>query len=235
MTENLTMGPKDRSRCVVLVPTARYIEPECERSLRELETRGYVVRRVPGFSAIDLARCVLATEALQEGFEELMWIDADVGFDADAVDRLRTHHCPFVCGVYAKRGRRELACSFLPGTKAVEFGSQAPLIEIQYCGFGFVLTHRTVFETIADRLELPICNKSFGKPLVPYFHPLISRQGEEHWYLGEDYSFCERARQCGIPLIADLSIRLWHVGHYGYSWEDAGSDKERYAQYSYRI
>ena len=33
-------------------------------------------------------------------------------------------------------------------------------------------------------------------------------------------------------VMADLSIRL---GHYSYSWEDAGSDKDRYALYSYRI
>ena len=227
--------PAVNSRCIVLVPTARYIEPECERGLRELEKRGYVVRRVLGFSAIDLARCVLATEALAEGFDELMWIDADVGFEADSVDRLRSHHQPIVCGIYAKRGRREFACSFFPGTRVVEFGPDVPLLEIQHSGFGFVLTHRSLFETVARRLELPVCNRAFGKPLVPYFLPMISSQGDDHFYLGEDYAFCERARRCGIPLMADLSIRLWHVGHYGYSWEDAGSDKERYAQYSYRI
>ena len=43
-----------------------------------------------------------------------------------------------------------------------------------------------------------------------------------YWYLGEDYSFCERARQCGYKIMADTSIRLWHIGEYAYGWEDAG-------------
>ena len=56
---------------------------------------------------------------------------------------------------------------------------------------------------------------------------------EGSWYLAEDYAFCARARQCGIAIMADTSIRLWHVGTYRYGWEDAGSDKERFATYNY--
>ena len=39
----------------------------------------------------------LATEALADGFEELMWIDADIAFDPRSVDRLRSHNLPIVC------------------------------------------------------------------------------------------------------------------------------------------
>ena len=66
------------SKCVVLVPTFSHIEPACERALRELENRGYVVRRQYGFSQIDYGRNVMASAALRDGFEQLMWIDADV-------------------------------------------------------------------------------------------------------------------------------------------------------------
>jgi hypothetical protein len=59
------------SPCVVLVPFAHAIVPECEQALRALERRGYPVWRVPGFSALDLGRCVLARDALAAGFEEL--------------------------------------------------------------------------------------------------------------------------------------------------------------------
>lgn len=55
------------SQCVVLVPTFSHIEPACERALRELENRGYVVRRQFGFSQIDYGRNVMATTALNEG------------------------------------------------------------------------------------------------------------------------------------------------------------------------
>ncbi len=56
----------------------------CEEGLRALEARGYVVRRVRGYAAIDQARSQLASDALAEGFEEILWIDADMGFKASA-------------------------------------------------------------------------------------------------------------------------------------------------------
>src|SRR5437588_3379557 len=103
-------GPDVSSSCVVLVPVGGTIDPGCEQALQGLEQRGYPVRRVSGFSAIDLGRCVLASQALRDGFEELMWIDADVTFNPEDVDRLRSHQRPLVCGLYAKKSRREFAC-----------------------------------------------------------------------------------------------------------------------------
>ena len=35
--------------------------------------------------------------------------------------------------------------------------------------------------------------------------------------------------------MADTRIRLWHVGSYPFSWEDAGSPKERYTHYTFRL
>ena len=66
--------------CVVLVPIGSHVEPECERSLVRLEARGYSVRRVSGYAAIDQGRSQMATDALADGFEEIMWVDSDVGF-----------------------------------------------------------------------------------------------------------------------------------------------------------
>ena len=134
-----------------------------------------------------------------------------------------------MCGLYAKKSRREFACTFLPGTKQVLFGPTGGLVEILYCGFGFVLTRRPVYERMQKQLGLPVCNQRFGSLLVPYFAPMAIPDGAGSWYLGEDYAFCERARQCGFRIMADLTIRLWHVGSYRFSWEDAGNDKERFA------
>src|SRR5713226_7027001 len=77
------------TKCVILVPANYGIEPECERGLVQLERRGYPVWRVPGFAAIDQCRNQVATDALARGFEELFWIDADIAFDPEAVDRVR--------------------------------------------------------------------------------------------------------------------------------------------------
>jgi len=223
------------ARCVILVPANGPIEPGCEDALRELEKRGYPVRRVRGYSQVDVARNQMAADAVADGFDELMWVDSDVVFNPDDVDRLRGHTEPFVCGLYAKKGRREFACAFLPGTETLKFGRDGALHEILYAGFGFVLTRREVFERTHTELELPVCNARFGRGLVPWFQPLAVPDAGGHWYLGEDYAFCERARRCGFRVMADTAVRLWHVGSYRYGWEEAGADPARFDDYAYHL
>jgi hypothetical protein len=223
------------SNCAVLVPVASAVDPECEDALRELERRGYPVWRVRGFSAIDAVRNQMANDALAQGFDELMWIDDDIVFDPDDVDEMRRHDLPLVCGIYPKKACRQFACAFLPETRQVLFGTNGDIMEILYCGFGFVLTRRVVYETMQQKLGLSACNQRFQMPLVPYFTPMVAGEGEQAWLLGEDYSFCERARRCGFRVMADTTIRLWRAGRYRYGWEDAGRDVERFTDYSFHV
>lgn len=223
------------ANCVVLVLYTQRVESACETGLQELERRGYPVRRVAGYVNIDIAWSQTASDALRDGFEELMWIDADVGFHAEDVDRLREHGLPFVCGVYVKKGVRALSCHVIPGTKEIVFGEQGGLVELKYAATGFLLTHRKVYEEIQEKLALPTCNEQFGRAMTPYFMPLIGEDRGEPWYLAEDFAFCERARQCGYQIWADTTIRLWHYGAYAYSWEDAGQNSKRYRTYRFAL
>lgn len=226
----------DPKQCVILVPVGHRIEQACEDGLRKLEDRGYVVRRVYGYSAVDVARNQMASDALADGFEELMWIDADIVFDPDDVETLRSHKLPIVAGIYAKKGRREMAHTFLRTTETIVLGEKGGLMEIQFAGFGFTHTHRVLYDRIFEKLKLPICNQRFERTLVPFFAPsAVKDGGVGWWYLAEDYSFCMRSRAVGVPVMADTRVRLWHVGNYFFSWEDAGADKDRYRTYTFRV
>lgn len=223
-------------RCAILVPVSERIEPECERPLAELAKKGYVVRRMSGHSAIDVARSLMASAALEEGFEEIFWIDSDIAFSVESFERVRSHGVPIACGIYPKKGQRELACHLAPGTKELKLGRHGGLVPIRYAATGFLYTHRAVYETIRDRLALPLCNTRFGAGFHPYFLPMILEEpdpvrGTHSWYLGEDFAFCERARQAGFEILADTTVRLTHIGRYGYSWEDAGGERARYADF----
>lgn len=229
------MADVDTKTCVVLVPFSAAIDAHCESGLCELERRGYCVRRVRGYASIDTARSQLATDALDDGFDEIMWIDADVGFEPNDVTKLRYHKLPLVCGIYVKKGQRALSCHLLDGTQAVTFGTKGGLTAIRYAATGFLHTRRELYETIRRDLQLPTCNTQFGRPLVPYFQPMVVEEGGSSWYLGEDFAFCERATRAGFKVMADTTIRLWHYGLYGYSWEDAGQDGTRYETYHYRV
>jgi hypothetical protein len=218
-------------RCVVLVPYGSSIEPACERGLRVLEARGLEVRRYPSTAAIDRTRCDMATAALADGFDELMWIDADIQFDPDDVERLRGHDLPVVAGLYPKKGVQELAVHLEPGTTALEVGEGGGLVDVRYVATGFLLIQRLVFDDVQRHFSLPVCNARFGQASVPYFLPMvIADDGGGYWYLGEDYAFCERARQAGHQIVVDTTIRLGHIGKYTYGWEDAGHAIPRVAR-----
>ena len=225
----------DPARCVVLVPVGGEIEPRCEVGLVQLEQRGYTVRRIRGYSAIDQGRNQLATDAINDGFEETFWIDSDIEFDPDDVEKLRGHNLPVSCGIYPKKGKRALACHVLPGTESITFGVDGGLVEIQYAGAGFLHVRREVYEVLCSQLELPVCNLRWGRQMIPFFQPLVSQTEQGGWYLAEDYAFCERVRRCGFRVFADSSIRLSHIGKYGFSWEEAGMETKRYGNYVYKL
>ena len=222
-----TGDPLDPGRCVILVPYPGHIHPPCESGLRELERRGYTVRREGGIAAIDQARNHMATDVLLDGFEETMWIDSDVEFHPDSVDRLRGHGLPLVCGIYAKKGVRGFATHVLPGTPKIVFGQGGGLVEVLYPATGFLHIRRSVYLKVQQKHRLPLANERFGAPVIPFFQPLVHPIEDGYWYLAEDYAFAQRVRECGYKPAADTTIRLWHLGGYSYGWEDAGLERER--------
>lgn len=224
----------DNSRCVVLVPSGHAIEPHCEFSLRQLEALGFVVRRLYGFSQIDVARNRLASEALADGFDELMWIDSDIAFEPQSVQRLRSHGLPIVCGLYPKKADREWASQLLPGQGPITLGEGGGTIEVLYAATGFLLVRRQVFQEVQRQQQLPSCFWRGKVPTVPYFLPMVVPSGDGHVYLGEDFAFCERVRRSGFPIFADTSIRLQHIGIYGYSWEDTEGGVPRSRSFQWR-
>ena len=68
-----------QAEAVVLVPHLNGIEGECEQGLGQLEAEGVRVVRRGGCSAIDVARNELISDALHDGFQSMLFIDADIG------------------------------------------------------------------------------------------------------------------------------------------------------------
>jgi len=208
--------------CVVLVPVASAIEPETLECLTRLMDRGYRVETLRGCSQVDLARAILATDAVRAGYSETMWIDSDVVFQVEDVERLRMHERPIACGLYPKKGKPEFAAKFLSGTEQAKVGTIGGLMEIEYAGFGFMHVRIDVFKRMESQLKLPRCVGAGDptKEIVPYFLPLVAEKFGKWQYMSEDASFCERARKCGFPTFADTTIKVRHIGRYAYSWDD---------------
>jgi hypothetical protein len=82
----------------------------------------------------------------------------------------------------------------------VELAPGDGLVEVDYLGFGGVMIRRAVFE----RLE---------KPWFPIRFRGVGPDGNDIWS-GEDYGFCDKAREAGFALHVDaaLSFRFGHLG-----------------------
>ncbi len=226
---------KSNRACAILVPANGKISGACEGALRQLESLNYSVYRVPGYSAVDQARNAIAASALANGCEETFWIDSDIGFSVQDVERIRSHDLPISCGIYVKKNNRSLACQLLPNTKEVVFGKNGGLMEILYAATGFLHVRRDVYDTIVKELELPKCGKR-PDSFFPFFLPMVwTDEFGESTYLAEDFAFSHRAKLCGYRIFADTQIRLKHFGEYGFSWEDAGKPMTRYDTYRYKI
>jgi hypothetical protein len=229
--------PSVREKALVLVPYLDRIEPVCERALSQLEVAGVKVVRKGGCSAIDFARNQLASEAVQNGAESLLFIDSDIAFDpADAL-RILARPEPVISGVCAKKNEREIACTFADGTESVVFGIAAPRSYVlNYAGGAFLRIQTAVLRRMITDLRLPLCNTRWGKGVWPFFMPLIvdGNDGRSH-YLGEDWAFCHRLHQIGIKPIADTFFRLYHIGQHGFSWEETGSEVYRYRTFTLHL
>jgi hypothetical protein len=229
--------PRQASKSVVLVPHLNGIEAPCEAGLGDLEKAGVRVIRRQGSSQIDQARSEMVSDALHDGYETILFIDADIGFAATDALRLLSRREPVISGVYAKKGPREVASSFAEDVKQVIFGPTAPgLYPLKFAATGFLRIRSEVLREMVSRLDLPLCNTVWGRGFWPFFLPMVVSQGDGRFhYLGEDWSFSYRLKQIGVTPMADTSFRLWHYGPYGYSWEEAGTEHPRYQSFSLSI
>lgn len=154
-------------------------------------------------SLIYSSRNQLAGLALADDADLIMWFDSDMVFNPDTLIRMLKDiddGADFVTGVYYRRTEPFTPTLFksleIDGNNNAEFENYEDLpdslFEVAGCGFGCVLMKTDLIRQVY---------KKFGR--------LFSPIGE----VGEDLSFCWRARQCGYKLMCDPSMEFGHVAH----------------------
>ena len=170
------------------------ITVQCLTELRQIgETRTDFVIRMP----VDMARNALARRACEEGFDRILWIDSDMKFPADLMERLSDGidaGYDVVTGLYFMRRFPAEPVIYkrldTENYRAETYWDYPPdsLFPVAGCGFGGVMM-RT--EILAD-LEEP--------PFTPFDH------------FGEDLSFCLRMAEKGRKIACDSRVKLGHLG-----------------------
>lgn len=162
-----------------------------------------------GQSDIYVARNVLANWFHAEsGMDSMVFIDSDIGFEREDLQRLLAHPEPIVAGVYP--GRAQISADLcrnadrtipnIDQIRAVE------LFPVRLAPTGFMKIDRIVFDTIVSRGLTP----SYGKGTKHHFFQSAIIDDE---LASEDFAFCELVNAAGFQIFADGRINLNHDGY----------------------
>lgn len=141
------------------------------------------------------SRNKLAKQAIEVGADYVLWLDSDMIFQPDTLEKLMEDDVDIVSGLYFRRVAPFTPVLFkeLTETSWKGYDDYPPsLFEVQGVGFGCVLMKTEVLLDIATK---------YGN----WFTPVNG--------YGEDLSFCLRAKTMGYKMFCDPEVKLGHVGH----------------------
>lgn len=186
----------------VAIPCCESIPVQTVESIVHLKCpKGYKLHfRFLEGSLIYDARNILVEDAIKRESEYIFWIDSDMVFEPDIIEKLMKNEVDFVTGIYYRRKPPFSPVVFdtlkVDENRNISFTEFKTIpnnyFEIGGCGFGAVLMKTCVAKKVVDKYHMA-------------FNPLPNA--------GEDIAFCLRARGCGYCLYADGRVRLGHIAH----------------------
>jgi glycosyltransferase involved in cell wall biosynthesis len=218
-----------RSRSVfICTPIARHPVRQYTESyaktlihLAQLGIRAYV-QRVVGNSNLPRARNELVAAFLASDYDDLLFVDDDMGWHPNAVVRLLASDKDLI----GAAGCKKVICPDTDPAKWCLRGLNGPIvqdemgaIEIEAIGTGFVKISRDVF----DRLRAAHPEwKRRGWPNMPekvraHYYRFFCFDPEDPDEMGEDIGFCREWRRLGGSVWVDPTIKLIHVGEHEYT------------------
>lgn len=171
-------------------------------------------------SLISRARNTLTAKFLhQKESTHLMFIDADIGWEAWHLLSLLNHDKDMIGGLYPMKTMPiKWVVNGFDGAESGENGLQ----EVSKAGTGFLLTKRNVFEKLATHPAVKSYKNDIGldpvydQYLRTYWDTAV-RQGR---YYSEDWTACENWRDIGGRIWVDKRILLRHSGSYVFCMEN---------------
>lgn len=164
---------------------------------------------VSGCSIITMARNMLVDQFLDSECTDLLFIDSDVIARPEDILRLmaQSGDKDITAGSYPRRARDKKFFMDLYFDENNELEFDGAMMRIQRVGTGFMLIRRHVVEDIANRSEKYLGQDGIGQ--VANVFEFTMQDGK---FVGEDYTFCDKARSLGYKVWVDVEISLPHVG-----------------------
>lgn len=179
---------------------------------------------------IHMARNRAVWEAVDAKASHLMFIDSDINFPADGIEKLLETGKDIVGGLYYGRMTPFPVAKIKHPTLENELTTpsrvpdEATLVPVEAIGTGFLLINMDVFKKMEPPFFFHAKPADFGLNPKPFPYDEI----------GEDVAFCLTARKMGMQVWAHTGIRLGHVGNSTKHKEDftrwIREEKKKYKQ-----
>lgn len=172
---------------------------------------GFAIDVIPHDAFIGKARNTIAHRFLQAGFEDLVYVDADIGFHGESLARLCMADADIVMGLYLMKStkRQFPALIELNGDGSpIQHPKNPELVKLRYGPAGFMKVKRRVFEKMAEKWP----DEWYGDADNPKIHDFFPHGRFGHDFTGEDIAFCNRAVECGFDIWALQGVELKHIG-----------------------
>ena len=160
-------------------------------------------------------RAGLVSAAMAADATHLLWLDSDMRFPKDALERLLAHDVPIVAANYPMRRHPILPVAQRNRDGHLFTGPyDSGLVPVDSCGMGVMLVQMAVFQALPK----------------PWF--ILGYNRAEDGYVGEDYYFCQQARAKGFPIAVDqyLSREVQHLGELAYTHAHAEQTRQAYTE-----
>lgn len=195
----------EQTSILIGIPCLEHIKNQTVRALFASETHIQVpaTLHIYNSSLIHDARNNIVKRAIEDGYSHVMFIDSDIVFPEDGIQKLLDQDKDVIGGLYfRKMPPHRPNISEIRGKELI-FPSVWPKnrpFKVAGIGAGFLLVKTSVFKEIGE----------------PWFY-----YGKFHdSYMGEDIYFGIKCKKRGIEVWCDPTIELQHIGEYAYDTKD---------------
>lgn len=185
-------------KTLIAVPCMDQVAAPFAQSLATIKNVGECIVSFNIGSLIYDARNQLTKQAIALGADYILWLDSDMMFPSDIMERMIKHMedgKDIVTGLYFRRRSPFTPVLFktLDETTHEDYLDypKDSVFEVAGCGFGACMTRVEAMEDIALNAH------DFFTPFNGY---------------GEDLAFCLRAKQNGYKIWCDSTIKCAHIG-----------------------
>lgn len=167
-----------------------------------------------GCSVVSRARNLLVRDMIDSECTDLLFIDSDINFEPNAVFRLLAWTSDpkkgIVAGVPRVRDVNKTYIADLNYDENMQLTMDGMgLVRAQRVATAFMMVRRNVFtDMMAAHPEWEYLDKRCDKVVPALFDFMLTDEG----YIGEDFLFCDRAREIGHEVWIDPTISLGHMG-----------------------